>query len=97
MEKKYWIGRKRSAMAMARKAATAEARLIHYELAGRYSIRAAQCLPFMLAGRPRLTGIQPAIPYPTAPAPLQPVLMSARQPGEVRARRESNRSREEGR
>ena len=29
-------------MAMARAAAGAEARLIHYELAGRYSIKAAQ-------------------------------------------------------
>ena len=53
MEKTYWIGRKRDAMAMARGAATAESRLIHYELAGRYSIRAAQGPPFMLpANRP---------------------------------------------
>jgi hypothetical protein len=48
MEKKYWIGRQRSAVAMARGAATAEARLIHYELAGRHSIKAAQCLPAVL-------------------------------------------------
>ena len=48
MEKKYWIGRKRAAMAMARAASSAEARLIHYDLAGRHSIRAAQCGPFML-------------------------------------------------
>ena len=48
MEKKYWIGRQRSAVAMARGAATAEARLIHYELAGRHSIKAAQCLPTVL-------------------------------------------------
>ena len=53
MEKTYWIGRKRDAMAMARGAATAESRLIHYELAGRYSIRAAHCPPFMMpANRP---------------------------------------------
>lgn len=50
MEKKYWIGRKRAAMAMARAATDAEARLIHYDLAGRYSIRAAHSLPFMLPG-----------------------------------------------
>jgi hypothetical protein len=50
MEKKYWIGRKRAAMAMARAATTAEARLIHYELAGRYSIRAEHSMPFMLPG-----------------------------------------------
>ena len=45
MENRYWIGRQRSAMAMARTAATAEARLIHYDLAGRYGIEAAQSLP----------------------------------------------------
>ena len=43
MEKRYWIGRRRASMAMARAAATAEVRLLHYELAGRYSIKAAQC------------------------------------------------------
>jgi hypothetical protein len=48
MEKKYWIGRKRASGAMARQATSAEARLIHYELAGRYSIKAAQCGPFLL-------------------------------------------------
>jgi len=48
MDKSYWIGRKRSAMRMARAATSSEARLIHYELAGRYSIKAAQALPFML-------------------------------------------------
>ena len=44
MENKYWTGRARSARAMARKAVTSEARLIHYELAGRHSIKAAQCI-----------------------------------------------------
>jgi hypothetical protein len=48
MEKRYWIGRKRAAMAMARAASTAEARLIHYDLAGRYSVKAAHTPPFML-------------------------------------------------
>ena len=48
MDKSYWIGRKRAAMRMARAATNSEARLIHYELAGRYSIRAAYALPFML-------------------------------------------------
>ncbi len=41
MEKKYWLRRKRAAMAPARAAGTSESRLIHYELAGRYSVRAA--------------------------------------------------------
>lgn len=42
MDKAYWIGRKRAAMAMARAARSAEARLIHYDLAGRYSVKAVQ-------------------------------------------------------
>jgi hypothetical protein len=41
MEKTYWLRRKREAMTAARIATTSESRLIHYELAGRYSIRAA--------------------------------------------------------
>src|SRR5688500_8222684 len=49
MEKAYWIGRKRAAMAMAREASGAEERLAHYELAGLYSIKAAHCPPFLLA------------------------------------------------
>ena len=42
MENKYWIGRKRAAMGMAREAVSADIRLIHYDLAGRYSIMAAK-------------------------------------------------------
>ena len=41
MEKTYWLRRQHAAVGMARAAATAETRLIHYDLAGRYSIRAA--------------------------------------------------------
>ncbi|MDB5691715.1 MAG: hypothetical protein JWO81_778 [Alphaproteobacteria bacterium] len=41
MEQRYWIGRKREAMGMARTATSAEARLIHYHLAGLYSVKAA--------------------------------------------------------
>jgi hypothetical protein len=48
MDKSYWIGRKRAAMAMARAATSAEARLIHYDLAGRYSVNAAFDVPFLL-------------------------------------------------
>ena len=40
METAYWLGRKRASLANARAAAGAEARLIHFELAGRYSIKA---------------------------------------------------------
>lgn len=45
MENRYWTGRKRRAMQMASEAATSEARLIHYDLAGRYSIKADQFPP----------------------------------------------------
>jgi hypothetical protein len=41
MEQTYWLGRKRAAGLMARRATSAEARLVHFELAGRYSVRAA--------------------------------------------------------
>lgn len=41
MEQTYWLGRKRISLANARGAASAEARLVHLDLAGRYSIKAA--------------------------------------------------------
>jgi hypothetical protein len=45
MEKAYWLGRKRSAMAMAMAngATEAEVRLTHLHLAGTYSVKAATC------------------------------------------------------
>src|SRR3954454_17156998 len=41
MEQAYWLGRKRASVANARHAGGAEARLVHLDLAGRYSIKAA--------------------------------------------------------
>ena len=40
MEKVYWLSRKRASLKAAQNAASAEARLIHYDLAGRYSLKA---------------------------------------------------------
>ena len=40
MEKGYWIQRKRASLKAAQTAVGAEARLIHYDLAGRYSLKA---------------------------------------------------------
>jgi len=40
MEKAYWLGRKRASLKQARNAASSEARLAHYDLAGRYSLKA---------------------------------------------------------
>jgi hypothetical protein len=65
MEEAYWAGRKRAAMSMARNASTAEARLIHYDLAGRYSLKADHSHPFLAAPpeTPR-DAPQPAAPTP---------------------------------
>ena len=41
MEQAHWLTRKRASLANARAAVTAEARLAHYDLAGRYSVKAA--------------------------------------------------------
>jgi hypothetical protein len=41
MEQTYWLSRKRASATNARLAGSAEARLVHLDLAGRYSIKAA--------------------------------------------------------
>ena len=40
MEEAYWLSRTEASLEQARNAATCEARLVHYELAGRYSLKA---------------------------------------------------------
>jgi hypothetical protein len=40
MEQAYWLGRKRASLKLAQNAASSEARLVHYDLAGRYSLKA---------------------------------------------------------
>ena len=42
MEQIYWLGRERASLANARAATGAMARLIHYELAGLYSVKAVR-------------------------------------------------------
>jgi hypothetical protein len=70
MEQRYWIGRKRAAMTMARAATTSEARLIHYELAGHYSVRAAHSPRFMLPRKGPVTeGERIALTPPPFPLP----------------------------
>ena len=39
MEKAYWLGRKRASLKLAQDASSSRARLAHYDLAGRYSVR----------------------------------------------------------
>jgi len=41
MEKGYWLSRKSASLKAAQNAASSEARLAHYDLAGRYSVKAA--------------------------------------------------------
>jgi len=41
MEKRYWLSRKMASLKAAQNAASSEARLAHYDLAGRYSVKAA--------------------------------------------------------
>jgi hypothetical protein len=70
MDKAYWIGRKRAQMRMALAAASAEARLIHYDLAGRYSVKAAMTPPFMLPDKgPATEGERAALRIPLPPLP----------------------------
>ena len=45
MEQRYWLGRKRASVANAKRATNADSRLIHLDLAGRYSIKAASAGP----------------------------------------------------
>jgi hypothetical protein len=40
MDQEYWLGRKRASMKSAKAATSSGARLIHYDLAGRHSLRA---------------------------------------------------------
>lgn len=50
METAYWLERERASLVNARAATVAEVRLIHYELAGRYSIKAANAAMSPSAG-----------------------------------------------
>jgi hypothetical protein len=93
MEEKYWIGRKRASVGMAREAASAEARLIHYELAGRYSIKAAECVA---AGKATADPERAMLHLPS-PAWLAPVPAASRQEEGLEARTDPDMNREYGR
>jgi hypothetical protein len=41
MEKAYWLTRKRASLKAAEGAPTSKARLVHYDLAGRYALKAS--------------------------------------------------------
>ena len=40
MEKAYWLSRKRASLKLAQDATSSQARLVHYDLAGRYGLKA---------------------------------------------------------
>ena len=41
MPKAYWLSRKAAALKLAREATSSKARLVHYDFAGHYSVKAA--------------------------------------------------------
>jgi hypothetical protein len=51
MEEAYWLSRKRASLNLAQNTVSSEARLVHYDLAGRYSLKAmsAEAQEFDLA------------------------------------------------
>jgi hypothetical protein len=62
MGQKYWLDRELSALLMASNASTSEARLIHFQLAGSYSLKAATFDPFMLPSELPYEHIATSIP-----------------------------------
>lgn len=64
MEQTYWLSRKRASAAMARAAQCSKSRLAHYDLAGRYSVKAAASIGAHLAVTELATPLQ--VPQPKA-------------------------------
>ena len=60
MEKTYWLGRKRASLKMAQAATNSSARLVHYDLAGRFSLKAVsaetEAIDFAASLPPALKG-----------------------------------------
>jgi hypothetical protein len=63
MEQSYWLRRTRASAAMARRARSSAARLVHLDLAGRYSIKAAMAPALQQPGETR-----PGLPLQSASA-----------------------------
>lgn len=68
MDQTYWLGRKRAAAAMARGAGSSRARLVHLDLAGRYSVKAAACAAAAL-GRAEPADSRQQLSAPPPPGP----------------------------
>lgn len=61
MDKAYWLGRKRASLKLAQNADSSEARLAHYDLAGRYSVKA-------MSAETQATDLANAVPRSVNPA-----------------------------
>jgi len=61
MEKEYWLGRKRASLKLAQDASSSRARLAHYDLAGRYSVKA-------MSDETQAIDLASAVPRPVNPA-----------------------------
>lgn len=70
MEQQYWLGRKRAAIETARHATTAVARLIHLDLAGRFSVKAARAGPAPAARKRGPAGARPVLCHDQKPVAL---------------------------
>ena len=64
MDETYWLRRVKSSEMMARRAALSRARLIHFQLAGSYSVKAARCRPVFLDAAVSPIGEQVAMSGP---------------------------------
>jgi hypothetical protein len=62
MESKYWLRRKRDSVANAARAKSSVSRLIHLDLAGRYSIKAATAVDASGIAEPRVALMVPQAP-----------------------------------
>ena len=61
----YWLRRKRASVSKAHMATSAEARLAHFDLAGRYSVKAVNCDPCAEVSQPEIDEAQ--IESPASP------------------------------
>jgi hypothetical protein len=67
MEQSYWLGRKRVAAANARSAESSRARLVHLDLAGRYSVLAARAATGRAGTEEAREGLRPGLTVPEIP------------------------------
>ena len=72
MDKAYWIGRERAALALARSTTESEDRLALYDRAGHCAIAAAQCRPFLMAENGSVVEVEEDARVKLPPGPARP-------------------------